>query len=81
MLFEEPPRDACLSIPSTEFPPSNCRCSLRLSSRRDDRRRETGSPGRPAAPLDVAALDLKTVAELARVLDERLAAVAAFGGC
>jgi hypothetical protein len=37
--------------------------------------------GRRAAPLDASSLDVKTVAELARVLDERLAAVAAFGGC
>ncbi len=37
--------------------------------------------GRRAAALDVAALDVKTVAELTRVLDERLVAVAAFGGC
>jgi hypothetical protein len=34
--------------------------------------------GRRAAPLDVAALDVKTVAGLTRVLDERLAAVVAF---
>lgn len=37
--------------------------------------------GRRAAPLEVAALDVTTVAELARVLEDRLAAVAAFGGC
>lgn len=37
--------------------------------------------GRRAAPLDLSLLDLRTVAELARVLDERLKTVAAFGSC
>ena len=36
--------------------------------------------GRRSPPLDVAALDLPTVRELARVIGERLDAVEAFGG-
>lgn len=37
--------------------------------------------GRRSAPLDLSVLDLSTVAELARVLDERLQAVATYGSC
>ena len=37
--------------------------------------------GHRAAPLDPLKLDLATVRELARVLAERLDAVAAFGSC
>lgn len=37
--------------------------------------------GQRSRPLDHAQLDLGTVAELARVLAERLEAVASFGSC